>query len=427
MRGKGSYWCISDQGKENMMKEVLKHQQPVVNSLQYVQGHSRGLRPILPKPSDASPGFTNTNDEQVVREGSVSGLPQGLPVVVLPTHIYISMANNLAAQASTGDCSAVGIRMQQCIPQVDQISTCGELQPAASFGSEQDETRINGDDPLSHIKTPCLKTSHDNADSLQSVLGEFAVPTVVLPESLKDQVLSSPKLSMSGFDSGIECSPTFSGDCSSLKDTEESAQENQKGENFEEPIPKKTKQEQKTSAGHDSDGHQATLLTGNYTRMTPNRSPLRDYSRRTLATINSSCNVMLSPSNTIKTPITNLFANDTSPLPATPTRNPLNLSSGFLSPSTSAALGCNYPQTFTPLKFDFDSGVFTPFADGGFDSGFLISPSRYPPLLTPDKWCSTPQRCRKTLRLGVTREEEQGNNCLGLWLKLLAGAFCNIY
>lgn len=95
------------------MKEVMKHQQPLMNqNVTTDQLNTKGLRPILPKPADNLPmssPFLNKGGVQIITDGSLSGLPGSIPVVILPTQMYMNMANKIAAQAGIGNMAAVGV------------------------------------------------------------------------------------------------------------------------------------------------------------------------------------------------------------------------------------------------------------------------------------------------------------------------------
>ena len=95
------------------MKEVMKHQQPLINQdMTLEQSNTRGLRPILPKPSEdqlIASTLLNKGGVQILTDGSVNGLPGSIPVVILPTQLYMNMFSKIASQAATGSTTAVGV------------------------------------------------------------------------------------------------------------------------------------------------------------------------------------------------------------------------------------------------------------------------------------------------------------------------------
>ena len=425
--GKGSYWSISPEGKENMMREVLKHKQPVIHTPgMNMQTQSKGLRPILPKPCGPSPESTLGNGVQLVGDGSVPGLPSGIPIVILPTHLYISMANKLAAQATTGSAVAIGIK-PGLVPTTMELSSSGAevgLQNTASSTDsswdgtvEPAEVMVEDADSSINCKTPGTRSRNCDAGSENSSNGNL-LPTLVLPASLKNQITSTnPDPVFSESDSGIDCSPTAC-QINSSNDYNCESNKRKKVGSFGEPSSKRQKQrkKKKTVKTHCP----TSMQTTHEERTQLKKSPLREYSQPTLAAINSNSNMVMSPTGILNAFSANISEIELSPVKATPTKDSMGRNSlsttSFFSPTTSTALGYNCHQAFTPLKFDSDSGFFTPFADGDFEYGFLVSPSRYSSAVTPGKLNSTPQRCRKSLRLGAVREEGQGNDSLD-WLQ----------
>lgn len=71
--GKGNYWAISPEGKENMMREVMRYQKPPSqqSNCNIESSTAKGFRPILPKPANdlliASPYLNNAVPEKIGR------------------------------------------------------------------------------------------------------------------------------------------------------------------------------------------------------------------------------------------------------------------------------------------------------------------------------------------------------------------------
>lgn len=288
--GKGSYWSISPEGKKNIMQEVMKHAQPIIPNPLGSAGPGGGrtsLRPILPKPS--------TSDEVQSLPGVCSFVNGNsvMPVVILPTNVYVELASKIANNKKTA---------------VDFAVTQG-----------QDST-----------------IQVTNTDT-----GVY---------DLMDEISKNKNFS--------EALDTVNNDYCSY-----------------EPVCKKIKQEEKENVS----------MFCSHSKTT---TPLKHRPLPTLAAMNA-CN-----DNGV------LFDKDINTMIVTP----LHLSTpktNMLTSKTTSPLP-TFPTGLTPLKYDSDSGFFTPLKETDFD--FLLSPNNLDQL-TPAKFNSTPQGCRKSLKLGTVQEE----------------------
>lgn len=150
-------------------------------------------------------------------------------------------------------------------------------------------------------------------------------------------------------------------------------------------------------------------------------SPFSNCSQPTLAAINSQANdgvgtgsecrqffedfrgMASSPVKPISTPLKESF------------RGSLN-TPNWLSPLGSSYIGFNTKTGFTPLKYDSDSGFFTPVKDSEFDFNFLLSPNRLE--VDPSPRSKTKEGCRKSLHLGAIKEDESESETLLDWLQI---------
>ena len=385
--GKGSYWSISPEGKENILKEVLKYQQPSVRQdLVVEQSSSKGLRPILPKPADnlliASPFLNNTTSGAEIRtNGSVNGLPQSIPVVILPTQMYMNMANRLAAQAAAGNMDAIGVNPTFVPIATDSLGVdqkgSGELEQKTDcslIGKTAEEMASESSLPLVHVDEVSLKNSMDET------LRQAPQKT----DNTESKLMSENKTTNMVAPSNCKYLP--------LKDY------NEEGTEMMAPHSKKTKADKRKAKPVKTS---SPRVFNKQNLPQPKRSPLRPRPQPTLAAINSQANDLITSPGGLFNRHNASDLTSFSPIKSiiTPTKacgSQNFLSSLLVSPMGSSHLGCS---GLTPLNYGpADSGIFTPLKDGEIDFGFLFSPDRF----GCSKTCSTPQSCRKSLGLGMT-------------------------
>lgn len=395
--GKGSYWCISPEGKENIMKEVMKHQQPLMNQTVAIdQSNTKGLRPILPKPVDNLPmssPFLNKSGVQIITDGSLSGLPGNIPVVILPTQMYMNMANKIAAQAGIGNMAAIGVNPSY-VPMATETSfveSATEALQVQGLGQESDSSLSGTISTEEEVESGCSLS----LSQTEQKISQKNVLTVTVEQALckienKENIISNG------------CSTSTS--TSSMKTCNNPSMSEDKIENeMLAPHAKKTRTDKRKAKLVKRIKTSTPSLQKRPNLPQPKRSPLRPRPQPTLAAINSQANEMMSPG-----PIFN--RNNTSDLTClspvkpmiTPTKacsNQSFLASLLVSPLN---YGSGGHLGFTPMSHGSDSGFFTPLKEGEFDYGFLFSPETF----NTSKVCSTPQSCRKSLGLGLAYKGE---------------------
>ena len=387
------------------MKEVMKHQQPLMNQpVTTDQSNTKGLRPILPKPADdlpmSSSPFLNKGGVQIITDGSLSGLPGSIPVVILPTQIYMNMANKIAAQAGIGNMAAVGVN--PCYVPVTTEMSVGESNPEAlqvqgSRGlGEESESSLSGTISAEEEVGSGCSTSLTQIE--QKLFSKSSALTLTLEQALcsiedrKNEIIS---------DSG-----TTSKSTSSRKTYKSPSLREVKIEKNEilDPHAKKTRTDKRKTKPSKRIKTSTPSLQKRQNLPQPKRSPLRPRPQPTLAAINSQANEMVSPG-----PIFNYKNNTSSDIAClspvipmiTPTKACTNQS--FLASLLVSPLNCGSGHLgFTPVSHSSDSGFFTPLKEGEFDYGFLFSPERF----SISKASSTPQSCRKSLGLGLAYRGE---------------------
>ena len=397
--GKGSYWSISPEGKENIMKEVMKHQQPhIQQNLIAEQSAAKGLRPILPKPADnlliASPFLNNTaatSGVEIVTDGSVNGLPRSIPVVILPTQMYMNMANKIAAQAAAGNMAAIGVNPTFVSVATDSsnVENAG-VTPQDSVGELGQESGCSllGKDDGEEVQGSSLAQNFSNEISQKNALNETTEQALCNIENGKSEVISVDCATDAG--ASANCRTNYN-------DTPSNDAKNESSEMLA-PRPKKTRME-KRKVKPINRKTSTPSLQKKQTLPQPKRSPLRPRPQPTLAAINSQANELVMSPGCIFNRQNASDPTCLSPVKPmiTPTKacgNQSFLSSLLMSPLGSSNLGCS---GFTPLNYGSDSGIFTPLKEGEMDFGFLFSPERF----GSSKICSTPQSCRKSLGLGL--------------------------
>jgi len=398
--GKGSYWCISPEGKENIMKEVMKHQQPLMNQTVTIdQSNTKGLRPILPKPADNVPmssPFSNKGGVQIIMDGSLSGLPSSIPVVILPTQIYMNMANKIAAQAGIGNMAAVGVNPSY-VPVTSETSIAEsateapQVQGPQGLGQESDSGLAGTISTEEEVGSGCSSSLNQREQNIS----QSSALTVTVEQALCNIEDRENELISNG------C--TTSKSTSSRKTCNNPSLSEDRIENeMLAPHAKKTRMDKRKTKPGNRIKTSTTSFQKRQNLPQPRRSPLRPRPQPTLAAINSQANEMTSPgpmfnkNNTsditclspVKPMITPTKACTNQSFLASLLVSPLNYGSGHLG--------------FTPLSHGSDSGFFTPLKDGEFDYGFLFSPERF----SISKACSTPQSCRKSLGLGLANKSE---------------------
>ena len=400
--GKGSYWCISPEGKENIMKEVMKHQQPLVNRTATIdQSNTKGLRPILPKPADNLPmssPLLNKGGVQIITDGSLSGLPGSIPVVILPTQIYMNMANKIAAQAGIGSMAAVGVNPSY-VPLTTETSVVEsatevlQVQGSPGLGQESDNGFSGTISTVEEVESGCSPS----VTQIEQKISKSSALTVTVEQALCK--IENRENELTCISNGCFTSTPTS---SRKTCNNPSLSEGKIKKDMSAPHAKKTRTDKRKTKPVNRIKTSTTSLQKRQNLPQPKRSPLRLRPQPTLAAINSQANEMISPG-----PIFNRsnacelsYLSPVKPV-ITPTKGCSNqsfLASLLVSPLNygSGHLG------FTPLNHGSDSGFFTPFKEGEFDYAYLFSPERF----STSKACSTPQSCRKSLGLGLAYKGE---------------------
>lgn len=379
------------------MKEVLKHQQPLMNqNLTTDHSNTKGLRPILPKPADnllmTSP-FLNKGSVQILTDGSVAGLPGSIPVVILPTQMYMNMANKIVAQAAIGNMAGVGVSptfvpMATEASSVENAEVALQVQRSGELGQESDSSLLGKMVTEEEIGSGC---SVSLAQVVQEI-GKNNTLNVTVEQALCN-LENRENETISAEDSTTSTSTSNRKTCinPSLNDV--------KRENNEmlAPQTKRTRTDKrKTKPGNRIKTSTASLQK-KQTLPQPKRSPLRPRPQPTLAAINSQVNEFTSPGCIFHRNNDLTCLSPVKPM-ITPTKDCGNQS--FLTSLLVSPLGCGSGQLgFTPLNFGSDSGFFTPLKEGEIDYGFLFSPERF--------GSSTPQSCRKSLGLGLVCKAEE--------------------
>ena len=387
------------------MKEVMKHQQPNVRpNLNAEQSITKALRPILPKPSDnlliSSPIVNSpaTGNVKFLSDASVTGLP----VVILPTHMYMNMANKIAAQAAAGNVAAIGVN-----PTFLPITTSSSSTENQNFG---DSVRHNGAGQRYGQETESSLLGKATQEVNAQFTSDSSLPQIANKISQEISLIHSVEQLLSRTESQEnEILPEVCDNSTIVSTSSKSHWESGNNHLNEErnepreilaPCTKKRKSEKRKSTMHVDEKTSSSNKQKKQNLCQPKRSPLRPRPQPTLAAINSQTNdLMASPGFFFSRHNTSDLA-DISPVKSmiTPTKtcDSHNFLSSLLgSPLTSSNLGCT---GLTPLNYASDSGIFTPLKEGEMDFGFLFSPER----LGSSKICSTPQSCRKSLGLGLS-------------------------
>ena len=388
------------------MKEVMKHQQPHIQPNMIVeQSAAKGLRPILPKPADnvltASPFLNNTatSGVEILTDGNVSTLPRSIPVVILPTQMYMNMANKIAAQAAAGNMEAVGLN-PTFVPIANdsvRVESTGIDQQGSGELGQQNDCSLTG-------KVAGEVGSESSIFFTGEVVNEIRQKNVS-NETTKQMVhndknTESEKISEhSGtqMDESSNCKPNSNNGYWLVNDDKKEAND------LMAPCTKKTRTDKrKTKPVHRKISTPSIQNKQNFRQ--PTRSPLRPCPQPTLAAINSQANELTTSPGGILHRQNASDLTSVSPIKPmiTPTKacgNQSFLSSLLVSPLGLSTLGYS---GLTPLNYGSDSGIFTPLKEGEMDFGFLFSPERFGSIKT----CSTPQSCRKSLRLGLTNRAD---------------------
>jgi hypothetical protein len=379
--GKGSYWSISPEGKKNIMREVMKHAQPVIQNPLIQTGLSgRNLRPILPKPLDNLAQHYNESIQIAQKIPGVCSIVNGntvMPVVILPTNVYMDLASKIANSKKTSSSFTVTQGTDATIKVTDD-----EL-----FPKQHAETRTSG----------CSQGSVNV--SVTALMDE------ILRNKNFSEVLDTIKTEneIDPFNAVIKRSNQQCGALRIIK------QERNRDSELE-PSHKKIKVETPDENIYKKPSLPCPVLQ---CMSHQHRSPLKDRVLPTLAAMNSENNdsFMLYEKEYKLQDITSTML---SPIQMNTPRASNTTSKTTSSPAQSSPLSSAFRSGLTPMKYDSDSGFFTPLKDSDFD--FLLSPSQLNLQITPVRLVgSTPQGCRKSLRLGTVKEEADGNDVMS-WM-----------
>ena len=382
------------------MKEVMKHQQPHMNQTGTIeQSNTKGLRPILPKPADNLPmssPFLNKEGVQIITDGSLSGLPGSIPVVILPTQMYMNMANKIAAQAGLGNMSAIGVNPSY-VPVTSETSIAGsatealKVQGPQGLGQESDSGLSWTICTEEEVGSGCSSS----INQLEQKISPNSPLTVTVEQALCSIEDRENELTSNGC---ITSKPTGSRKTCNSPSLSEDKIKNE----MSAPCVKKTRMDKRKTKPVNRIKTSTTDLQKRQSLPQLKRSPLRPRPQPTLAAINSQANEMISPgpmyNRKSTSDLTCLSPGKPMITPTKACTNQSFLASLVISPLNygSGHLG------FTPLSHGSDSGFFTPLKEGEFDYGFLFSPERF----SISKACSTPQSCRKSLGLGLANKGE---------------------
>lgn len=394
--GKGSYWSISPEGKKNIMREVMKHAQPVIqNPLIHPGLNGRNLRPILPKPMDNAP---HTYNESVAQKmPGVCSIVNGntvMPVVILPTNVYMDLASKIANSKKASSGFAVTQSSDSTIKVLSD----------EYFPTKQLERRTNNCNQESgNVSVTALMDEILQNKNFSEVLDTIKTEN----ESNSLTISDSLKINTSGFH--------FSNQPQQCSDTQAVVRKESNGEVSKfEPSAKKIKVEPVSQEKvYKKPSLPCPVLQGMSHHV--HRSPLKDRTMPTLAAMNSEnndsfmfCDKDYKPQDTGSSLLSPVLLNT----PRSNNRTAKKTST----PAQTSPLSNTFRSGLTPLKYDSDSGFFTPLKDSDFD--FLLSPSQLqiPLQITPARMVgSTPQGCRKSLRLGTVPEDVDGNDVLS-WM-----------
>ena len=378
----------------------MKHQQPAMSSNMTMElSNTKGLRPILPKPADnllASP-FLNKEGVQILTDGSVTGLPGSIPVVILPTQIYMNMANKIAAQVAVANMAAVGVNptftpVATEMPSVESAREALKVEESGVIEQESDSSLSGKMATEEVIGSGC---SASLAQIVQEI-NENNNFNVTLEQGLHEIENRESEILLN------DCTKITS--ISSRKTCNKPVLNEDKIQNeMSAPCAKKTRTDKRKTKPGNRITTSSTASQRKQNLPQPKRSPLRPRPQPTLAAINSQANEITSPGSIFNRNNVSDFTclSPVKPM-ITPTKacgNQSFLASLLVSPlgSGSSHLG------FTPLNYGSDSGFFTPLKEGDMDYGFLFSPERF----SMSKACSTPQSCRKSLGLGLACKGEE--------------------
>lgn len=392
------------------MKEVMKHQQPLMSQNMTTElSNTKGLRPILPKPADnplmASP-FLNKGGVQILTNGSVNGLPGSIPVVILPTQIYMNMANKIAAQAAVGNMAAVGVNPTfvpmatetssvECAREALKVEGSGELEQESdsSLSGNMATEEVIGSGCSASLAQIAQEMSKNNNLNVTVEQGLRDI------ENRESEILSNDCPTSTTVNSRKTCNNPI-------------LNEDQIKSEMSAPCTKKTRTDKRKTKPGNRIKTSTTSSQRKQSLPQPKRSPLRPRPQPTLAAINSQTNEITSPGSIFHR---NSISDFTCLSPVKPMITPTKAcgNQSFLASLLVSPMGSgNGHLGFTPLNYGSDSGFFTPLKEGDTDYGFLFSPERF----SISKTCSTPQSCRKSLGLGLAckgEEKKAGYQCTG--------------
>lgn len=150
------------------------------------------------------------------------------------------------------------------------------------------------------------------------------------------------------------------------------------------------------------------------------RTPLRNNAQPTLSAINSQASSDCSSAAAGSQFFEGFGGMTSSPvnLSSTPGKDRGSLNTpNWLSPLGPSCIGLNTKTGFTPLKYDSDSGFFTPAKDEDFDFNFLLSPTQTAVKPSP-RTKKNKEGCRKSLHLGTIKEDYSEGESLLDWLQI---------
>ena len=306
---------------------------------------------------------------QVLSDGSLSGFPgRTIPVVILPTQVYMNMANKLAVQSATAAGAITGMAVNSA------VSMATELTSSARALGENLDCKEKGTSSRTEGDAMVAKPSTDlGCRSMETTLGGEDITPGVDPVASKESKISN-KIKPNQF--------------------------TEKNTNNAELHDKKSRPNKRKMPARNRDLTSCSTLMAK-----PKSSPLRSCPQPTLAAINSGAHGAASPGSVfhgIASGANELgLISPVKPI-VTPSKDHGNhslLTPVWVSPLGSSSFGFNSHSGFTPLNYGSDSGIFTPLKEREFDCGFILSPETY----NDNNICSTPHGCRKSLRLSFSK------------------------
>ena len=387
----------------------MKHSQPVLQIPYPMQpshlGSASGLRPILPKPSAGSAVPVTAGGIMGNIGILANGVQYSVPVVFVPGTSTDVTTRSLGTEGKLGP-----------------IPECGEA-IAALTTKDAVESPYEKSEVKSDVKSPVVSADSHKIELLPEYSGKVKRAETLQSVALNSEGNTKSQCRTVEFITESKCVEDFlcgdrrqnltelntNGYCAVKRRSSCGAQEQC-------PMsPKKTKPSDiKNIASPRLQPHRSVRVR---------RSPLRTCAQPTLAAINSQASDSAGTANEFRQFLDDLGVMTSSPVKPITTplkewnniRGSLN-TPNWLSPLGTNSIGFSSKTGLTPLRYDSDSGFFTPVKDSEFDFNFLLSPNRL--AFDPSPKTKTKEGCRKSLHLGTIKEDESGHESLLDWLQI---------